>query len=74
MRFIFYILQSYAEFHADVFPDTYSGEPGCDVTAWLGGANPQVIFCVYLQRNISHTFTDLIVVMSWTVVKLTTLT
>ncbi|KAF6019302.1 hypothetical protein EB796_022391 [Bugula neritina] len=35
--------RSYAEFHSDVFPDTYSGEPGCDVDAWLTGAAPQIV-------------------------------
>ncbi|XP_067943788.1 coronin-7-like isoform X2 [Watersipora subatra] len=35
--------RSYAEFHADVFPDTYSGQAGSDVTEWLAGEAPKVV-------------------------------
>ena len=41
---IFYLnLQSYREFHADLFPDTYSGEPAMTSEEWFQGENKEVI-------------------------------
>lgn len=31
--------QTYAEFHADLFPDTFCGEPSMSVSQWKKGQN-----------------------------------